>query len=504
MYEPNVFVVLKPRDGRNRAQSAFKLTHNARWFRPATRGVAKQATIGSRDITPADNSESEYEVEESVDRLVVTFLELLQLPNLSNGLQAGTDKAESHILLGHRGTRGISGQQYGIAVDDRLCIWLHDFTSTHGTAVGYNGQNEREIHGKDTWILAYEPGKRNQFGDITINCGGLVIAVEFPNHTVQKPDPKYIEYLAAFAAECKNEVFPPVEGLDLATQPSTQAPSETHTISDRLVYYKLIRARDGKFVAAKIFTPPASNKRSRGQADSRWLTDIRREYTLIKGNPHQEQLRCPTLSKQPNVIQVFELRETPEVMITMRYYRSGSIAQAGIVAEEKFVTAFGQILDCLTHLHSKRVVHRDIKPENILFEPAPYFKVVVSDFGLSKAIGGIPEPPSAPVARRGNDRAPDQLWRAWSERWMTTLRDHLYNEESGQLVDILDKMLIQKESRWPASQCLREGFENGLFKRRNADGLVICTNEEEVIRSPQAASEMDGATEDSQPSASSV
>ncbi|KAH8743550.1 kinase-like domain-containing protein [Diaporthe sp. PMI_573] len=552
MYEPNVFVVLKPRDGKNRAQSAFKLPHNARWFRRATGGVAEQATIGSRDVTPADSSEYEDEDEGIVDRLVVTFHEVMRLPNLSNGLQAGTNTATSHILLGHRGTKGISGQQYSITVDDDLCIWLHDYTSTHGTAVGYSGQNEKETHKKDTWILAYQPGKRNRFGDITINCGGLVTAVEFPNHTIQTPDPKYIEALKAFAAECKNEVVPAVEGLDLDTQSSTQAPSEAHTISDRLVYYKekkigsgsfaqvyrLIRARDGKFVAAKIFTPPAgNNKRARDKAESTWLASIRREYTLIKDNPH------------PNVIQVFELRETPEVMITMPYYQGGSMAQAGIVAEEKFVTAFGQILDCLAYLHARNIVHRDLKPENILFEPVPYFKVVVSDFGLSKAIEGlgrlqtfcgtlkyaapeifpgtggygaladiwsvavmelewlhgIPVPPPVPLPKQGEDSVPDRLWRTWSVKWMTKLRDYLNEEDSGQVVDILSNMLTWKESRWSASCCLRKGFENGLFKRRNVDGLVMCTNdEEEAVDLPQAALESDGATKDSQPSVTSA
>ena len=52
----------------------------------------------------------------------------------------------------------------------------------------------------------------------------------------------------------------------------------------------------------------------------------------------------------------------------------------------KYVTAFGQILDGLGHLHAKGVAHRDLKPENLLVEKSPFFKVVITDFGLSKAI----------------------------------------------------------------------------------------------------------------------
>lgn len=58
--------------------------------------------------------------------------------------------------------------------------------------------------------------------------------------------------------------------LQLDSQAATEPPSEAHTASERLVYYKereigsgafsrvfrLIRARDGKFFAAKIFIPP--------------------------------------------------------------------------------------------------------------------------------------------------------------------------------------------------------------------------------------------------------
>ncbi|KAK0246691.1 hypothetical protein LTS09_018170, partial [Friedmanniomyces endolithicus] len=51
---------------------------------------------------------------------------------------------------------------------------------------------------------------------------------------------------------------------------------------------------------------------------------------------------------------------------------------------DEHVTAWGQILDGLSHLHAKGVVHRDLKPENILVERDPLFKVVIADFGMAK------------------------------------------------------------------------------------------------------------------------
>ena len=114
MYDSNIFTVLTAYDQKNRAGSAFQLPHNSRWFCKATGGDAVKTTIGSRQTTPAEDSHSDDDDEISaVDRLVVTFDELLALNNLKNGLQLGTNTIVSHILLGHRGTKGISGKQVG-------------------------------------------------------------------------------------------------------------------------------------------------------------------------------------------------------------------------------------------------------------------------------------------------------------------------------------------------------------------------------------------------------
>lgn len=55
------------------------------------------------------------------------------------------------------------------------------------------------------------------------------------------------------------------------------------------------------------------------------------------------------------MVQVFELRETPEPAIIMAYYPLGNIVDAGIVDEDRYVSALGQILDGLSHLHAKGV-----------------------------------------------------------------------------------------------------------------------------------------------------
>jgi len=50
------------------------------------------------------------------------------------------------------------------------------------------------------------------------------------------------------------------------------------------------------------------------------------------------------------------------------------------------LSSANQILDGLGHLHAKGVAHRDLKPENFLVEKFPFFKVVITDFGLSRVV----------------------------------------------------------------------------------------------------------------------
>lgn len=71
------------------------------------------------------------------------------------------------------------------------------------------------------------------------------------------------------------------------------------TPGERPIYYKgksigkgefgevhlVFRARDGLVFAAKTFKPPP-NKRKRKEELPAWLTRVRREFTLMRDNPH--------------------------------------------------------------------------------------------------------------------------------------------------------------------------------------------------------------------------
>jgi hypothetical protein len=160
------------------------------------------------------------------------------------------------------------------------------------------------VRRKETWLLAYPPDAPNEFKETMIHCSSLAIRIEFPNRA---GTPRYVKNLRAFVKKCqgaakRSQVDPPgVEALDLNSEPSTQASSEAPTPRDRLVYYvvknvgvgtfgkvlKIIKARDGKALAAKIFNPPPNrNKRRWNDPDPDWLMKIRREFALMRDNPH--------------------------------------------------------------------------------------------------------------------------------------------------------------------------------------------------------------------------
>lgn len=89
MYSHNVFAVLTAYDHRNKASSAFKLLENSSWFHRAVEASPRKPTIDGRVVTPAEDLQSEDDEINVVDRLVVTFEELLRIKNLQNGGTAG-------------------------------------------------------------------------------------------------------------------------------------------------------------------------------------------------------------------------------------------------------------------------------------------------------------------------------------------------------------------------------------------------------------------------------
>lgn len=229
--------------------------------------------------------------------------------------------------------------------------------------------------------------------------------------------------------------------------------------------------------------------------------------------------------EQPNVMRVIEFWESPHPLIIMDYYEHGNITEA-VVAYDQYPTAFGQILDGLGHLHARGVAHRDLKPENFLVEKFPFFKVIITDFGLSKVVKDatvlktfcgtlkylapeafpgvsqgydssidvwatgviilewlydIPQPPTVPKHRTKNEKVSNSQWYKWINTWCQWLLNKLENEDDAAAEILLHMIEIEPKRRWSADQCLDRGFENGLFRRRTADNLVVSVHDPDEV-----------------------
>ncbi|EGR27300.1 protein kinase domain protein, partial [Ichthyophthirius multifiliis] len=90
--------------------------------------------------------------------------------------------------------------------------------------------------------------------------------------------------------------------------------------------------------------------------------------------------------RHPNIIQLYEIIETPKQLYLIMEYASGGELFDYIVAnqrinEKESCKYIQQILSGVEYLHNLNITHRDLKPENLLLDYKKNIKIV--DFGLS-------------------------------------------------------------------------------------------------------------------------
>ncbi len=90
--------------------------------------------------------------------------------------------------------------------------------------------------------------------------------------------------------------------------------------------------------------------------------------------------------RHPNVIQLYEIIETPkQLYLIMEYAEKGELFEYIVthkrVDEPQARRFYRQIVSGLDYLHRLNVTHRDLKPENLLLDHQSNIKIV--DFGLS-------------------------------------------------------------------------------------------------------------------------
>ena len=92
------------------------------------------------------------------------------------------------------------------------------------------------------------------------------------------------------------------------------------------------------------------------------------------------------LIRHPNIIQLYEIIETPKKLYLIMEYASGGelfdyIVKHSKLSESEACAIFQQIISGIEYIHKLHIVHRDLKPENLLLDQSQEIKIV--DFGLS-------------------------------------------------------------------------------------------------------------------------
>ena len=112
------------------------------------------------------------------------------------------------------------------------------------------------------------------------------------------------------------------------------------------------------------------------------------EDPYVKKNLHREAAVMAKLN-HPNVVRLHEVCSHSEFFcLAMDFYSGGTIcelicqSESGKLDESVAKTYFKQLMDGLSHIHSRGIIHRDIKLENIFLNNDKSI-VVLGDFGLS-------------------------------------------------------------------------------------------------------------------------
>ncbi|KAL8941885.1 MAG: hypothetical protein Q9216_001995 [Gyalolechia sp. 2 TL-2023] len=466
MDDDNLFAVLMPCN--ENTKDAFRYPHNANRYYERIKAIPQEPVFESRESTPSppDFQESSLDYT-SLDRILLTFDQ--KPKDLSKGWQFGTNPSSSDVLLGDRRTKGISARHFTITIANNLRVMLHE-DSTYGTAVGYDGEASDEVRKRNTWILCFEPGAEAPSRIWTPRQRPILVKEEYIGHGTY------------------GNVF------------------------------RVIDSQNGEFYAMKKFLPPSSipqtSKKRKLDEDS-WSAGVRNEIAMMKANCHK------------NVMRVITFQETPNPVLFMPYYPLGNLGNLRNVSEQQYVSAFRQILLGLDHLHKSGIAHRDLKPANVLVE-AP-FTIIIADFGFSKfavdllascvgsrlyaapevfsessegyglsvdiwslgvmilkLIYGTPKQPSSSgVARRA------WVWR-WSKMLVETVNER--DNEEDKVINILARMIrIDPAKRLTAYECLVQGCDSGIFKKRD-DGDIVDVHDVEDLDNSSSQSADEGTS----------
>jgi serine/threonine protein kinase len=130
--------------------------------------------------------------------------------------------------------------------------------------------------------------------------------------------------------------------------------------------------RLGRQVAIKLLPPELTF--GRGMVE-RFLREARTAATL----------------DHPHIVPIYRVSGEGELFwYMMKFVEGESLADVldreGHLTPVRAAGLIGQVAEALQFAHDRGVVHRDVKPDNVMIGPREW--VIVTDFGIAKAIGG--------------------------------------------------------------------------------------------------------------------
>lgn len=156
--DPDVFAILIPDDPAGYAKRCVSSKYNKEQFVPQETPDSSFCLPPSPSDTSSTDldddiddrfreSQQETMLYQHIDHLVLRFSH--SMVNPMEGFQFGTAE-KSDICLPRDGARRPSSRQFNIAIESNYSIWLHDYHSKFGTAVGYDGKCSKQFRKKNT------------------------------------------------------------------------------------------------------------------------------------------------------------------------------------------------------------------------------------------------------------------------------------------------------------------------------------------------------------------
>lgn len=450
-----------------------------------------------------------------VDRYAFTHhlqLRLDQQPkNLASGYSFGTDPLLCDVLLGHRGTPGISALHFCITFNEQMRLVLQA-SSRHGTAVSYTGQGCDQPRCQFTWVLDLEKAKGKW--EIKVHVpreNGLAFKIELASHEFCKDAFRQNVYKYIQNGRAATPLF---KVLDINTNQNTVPPSRPLSPRSRSFFIVDKHLGSGSFGTVNLVHDVSTghacarkqfNKRPELQL-AKWSENVRREVRIMRENPHvsnhglaPRQIQSDSLKE--NIVNVVDFWEYPEPFLFMPYFSLGNLAdqyEKNSIGPEDTNSILFQALSALACLHPNGVAHRDMKPQNILVASLNPLTIKVADFGFANDKSDLKSGVGtalymAPEIGNGGSYKPSvDIWSLgiialqytnglpWSgsvrdegltselSRWCNRIVyavNHWSSQKPCGLTNLLANAMLKMkpEERSSASECLEKGYAMGIF-----------------------------------------